>query len=147
MPSPGAQETQRIYPYTLGAGAEVNQNTRESTALGYGVALDRTLGSERFLAGLRGFMDNDYSGISAVEGEFYLRLNLIKLGPGWAFSQLGWGFVSFREEENQVQNMLLDFTMGYRLFFLGGFYVEPYIRTGFPVRLGAGIMAGHWFDF
>ena len=38
-------------------------------------------------------------------------------------------------------------TLGYRGFFLNGFYFEPYFRTGFPFRMGFRLMAGHWFAF
>jgi hypothetical protein len=141
------EESERVYPYTLGAGIEGNLNTREGFALGYGAALDRYLGSEYVLAGLRGAMDTDLKGVSATEAALYLRLYVFKPDAGGAFTQLGWGFASFREDENQRQNMLLEFTLGYRLFLLGGFYLEPYFRTGFPMRIGMGIMAGHWFDF
>jgi hypothetical protein len=109
--------------------------------------LDRYAGTEYVLAGIRGAMDTDFKGVTGTEAALYLRLYLFKPDAGGAFTQLGWGFASFREDDNQRQNMLLDFTLGYRLFFFKGFYAEPYFRTGFPLRLGGGIMAGHWFDF
>jgi hypothetical protein len=144
----GAQEkNERVYPYSLGAGTEANLNTREGFALGYGAAMDRYVGSEYVLAGLRGAMNTDFQGVSEMEAAVYLRLYVFKPDAGGVFTQLGWGFTSFREDENQRTNMLLDFSLGYRLYFLKGFYVEPYFRTGFPVRIGIGLMAGHWFDF
>jgi hypothetical protein len=144
----GAQEkAERVFPYTLGGVAETNLNTREGFALGYGVALDRYLGSEYVLAGIRGAMGTDFKGVSETEAALYLRLYVFKPDAGGVFTQLSWGFSSFQEDENDQQNMLLDFSIGYRLFFLSGFYVEPYFRTGFPMRIGLGIMAGHWFDF
>jgi hypothetical protein len=147
-PSAGAEEKDgRVFPYTLGAGIESNLNTREGFAMGYGAALDRYLGSEYVLAGIRGVMGTDFNGVSETEASLYLRLYLFKPNAGGVFTQLGWGLSSFREDETQRQNMLLDFSVGYRLFFWGGFYVEPYVRTGFPLRFGAGIMAGHWFAF
>jgi hypothetical protein len=143
-----AQENEeRVYPYSLGAGVETNLNTREGFALGYGAAVDRYVGSEYVLAGIRGAMSTDFNGVAETEAGLYLRLYLVKPNAGGLFTQLGWGFASFREDENQHQNMLLDFTLGYRLYFLKGFYVEPYFRTGFPFRAAAGLMAGHWFDF
>jgi hypothetical protein len=148
IPFAGAQENdERVFPYTLGAGIEGNLNTREGFALGYGIALDRHVGSEYILAGLRGAMGNDFNGVTETEASLYLRLYLFKPDAGGVFTQLGWGFTSFREDETHRQDMLLDFTLGYRLYFLNGFYVEPYFRTGFPLRAGMGVMAGHWFDF
>jgi hypothetical protein len=92
-------------------------------------------------------MTTDFQGVSATEAALYLRLYLFKPAAGGLFTQFGWGFASFREDENQRQGMLVDLTLGYRLYVYKGFYAEPYIRTGFPLRFGAGLTAGHWFDF
>jgi hypothetical protein len=92
-------------------------------------------------------MGTDFQGVAVTEAGLYLRLNLVKVGPGRFFTQLGWGISSYQEDENQRQSMSLDYSLGYRFFFLGGFYAEPYFRTGFPLRLGIGLAAGHWFDF
>jgi hypothetical protein len=37
--------------------------------------------------------------------------------------------------------LLGGFRAGYR-FILGGFYIEPYIRAGYPFLFGAGLMTG-----
>jgi hypothetical protein len=132
----------------MGAGAEMNLNTRNGPALGYGAAVDRTIGSSGLIAaGLRAALETDFSGVSGTEANLYFRLYLYKRDFGGLYTQLGWGYSAYREDLINAQTMLLDFTAGYRVFFLGGFYVEPYFRTGFPFRLGVGLMAGHWFDF
>ena len=141
----------RAYPYSLGAGLEMNLNTREGLAMGYGAGLDRYFLYIKdrgvLLAGVKAAMETDFSGISGTEVDLYLRMNLFKLGPGSIFTQVSWGFCSYAEDEIQVRTMHTDFTVGYRFFFLRGFYIEPYVRTGFPFIFGAGIMAGHWFSF
>jgi len=153
-PSPlSAQEktNDEIYPYALGGGAEVNLNTREGIAMGYGAAVDRYIsyagGKGILLAGVKASMQTDFGGISGTEAGAYLRLNLLEAGPGFFFSQLGWGYSTYREDAITANAMLMDFTLGYRGFFLNGFYFEPYFRTGFPFRMGFGLMAGHWFAF
>jgi hypothetical protein len=92
-------------------------------------------------------MITDFNSIAGTEADLYIRLNLFNLGPSEVFTQLSWGYASYKEDEINAQTMLADFTLGYRVFFLGGFYAEPYVRTGFPLRLGFGIMAGHRFAF
>jgi hypothetical protein len=42
---------------------------------------------------------------------------------------------------------MLEYSAGYRQFFLRGFYAEAAIRTGFPFQWGIGLSAGHWFNF
>jgi|GEM_PF-1382558 len=141
----------RAYPYSLGGGVEMNLNTREGAAMGYGAALDRYFiyAEDKGLlrAGVRFAMQSDFDGISATEGDIFVRYNLLRLGPGDIFTQLSWGFSSYREDEIMANTMLTGFSAGYRFYFLGGFYVEPYIRTGFPFLFGTGVMAGHWFSF
>jgi hypothetical protein len=127
--------------------AESNLNTREGFALNYGISADRVVLSEYLLAGLRGAMSTDFQGVSGTEAALYLRLYVFKPDAGGAFAQFGWGFASFREDEVQRQRMLVDAVLGYRWFFFKGFYAEPYVRVGFPLRFGMGIAAGHWFDF
>jgi hypothetical protein len=149
-----AQEEPNIqfYPYSLGAGIEMNQNTRSGFAMNYGAAIDRyvaynTNGSGLLLLGLKGYMITDLNSIVGTEADIYVRLNLFNLGPGAVFTQLGLGYVTYQEEEINARTLLADFSLGYRVFFAGGFYAEPYFRTGFPLRMGFGIMAGHRFAF
>ena len=138
------------FPYTLGAGAELNQNTRKGFAFSYGAAVDRIIaymnGDGVLLAGVRGFMITDFTSIKATEADVYIRLNTFKLGPGKFFGQLSWGYAGYQEESIDAQTMLMDFTLGYRAF-LGGFYAEPYLRCGFPFRMAFGLLAGHRFSF
>ena len=144
-------DSDRTFPYSLGVGIESNLNTREGAAMGYGAVLDRYFiysGDRGILrAGLKFAMQTDFAGITGTEASLFARLNLVRLGPGDIFTQIGFGFGSYREDEITANTMLSEFTVGYRFYFLGGFYVEPYLRTGFPFLLGGGVMAGHWFSF
>jgi hypothetical protein len=140
------QDWQR-YPYTLGAGLEMNMNTRTGWAQGYSAIMDRHLFDRHFAAGIRIGMHNDYNGISSLEGSFFTRLYPYKLGLGGAFVQLGWGVISFQEDELRPMTVLFDFTTGFRFFFLKGFYVEADIRTGYPLQWAFGLSGGHRFSF
>ena len=139
------------WPYTLGGGAEININTRAGAAMGYGASVDRIFAYHGdtgiFLVGAKGSMETDFNGISGTEADIYIRLNLFRLGPGSFFTQLTWGYATYREVDMAPQTMLADITVGYRVFFLKGFYVEPYFRAGFPFLIGGGLMAGHRFSF
>ena len=141
----------REFPYSLGGGIEGNFNTREGIAMAYGVALDRYFlysGDSGILQlGVKGYMQTDFEGISGTELDFYMRLNMANFGSGKLFGQVSLGHCSYREDEINVSTMHMDFTFGYRAYLLDGFYIEPYVRTGFPFLLGAGIMIGHWFSF
>ena len=154
LSSVAAQEKtdDQFYPYTLGVGAEASQNTRKWFALDYGAMVDRFIayredGRGLLLAGIRGYMITDLKSISGTEAALFLRVNMFRIGPGSIYSQLSWGFSSYREDTIEARTLLADFTIGYRAFFLDGFYVEPYFRSGFPFRMAFGLMAGHRFTF
>jgi hypothetical protein len=144
-----AQETEewKQFPYALGAGVEMNMNTREGWGQGFVAAIDRHLFDKHLLVGIRGGMGTDYHGISSTEGGLYVRLYPYKLGLGGAFTQFGWGLTSFQEDNNNPITALFDFSTGFRFFFLKGFYAEAYVRTGYPMQWGFGALGGHRFNF
>jgi uncharacterized membrane protein YciS (DUF1049 family) len=144
----GAQEKTRIdFPYTLGAGAEYGLNTRENFALGYTAAIDRVITGAPVALGVRGTMYNDQQSVTLTEAEATVRLNLISIGPGDIFTQLGLGWSFYREDDREANTYTLDVMAGYKFFFLDGFYVEPFVRVGYPYQVNMGLLAGHWFSF
>jgi hypothetical protein len=148
VPAAGAQEKSREdFPYTLGGGIEYGLNTRENFAMGYTVALDRFFFIPIFSVGIRGTMYNDFKSITATEAELTMRLSFLKIGPGDIFTQLGWGWAFYQEDDRKISTYIMDAALGYRFFFLGGFYVEPFVRGGYPFEVNIGVLAGHWFSF
>ena len=152
--SPPAQGPDRgwdSFPYSLGAGVEYGNNTRTDYALGYSVAIDRYIYNRYTAFGIRGTMYNDFTSITASEAELLLRLYFLDAGHGAFFGQLGFGAAFYREEDRQVNTYIMDFTAGYRFYvqegLSKGFYVEPYVRTGYPFKWGFGLFIGHWFNF
>jgi hypothetical protein len=135
------------YPYSLGAGLEMNMATREGWAQGYSVIIDRHFFDEHYVMGLRGTMNSDYDSISNLEGSLFARLYPFKLGLGGAFVQLGWGVSSFQEDELKPLVVLFDGAAGFRIFFLEGFYAEAYVRAGYPSQWAFGLLGGHRFSF
>jgi hypothetical protein len=140
------QEWER-YPYTLGAGIEMNMATREGWGQGYLAVIDRHIFDEHFVAGLRGGMNNDFNGITSLEASLFARLYPFKLGLGGAFVQLGWGISTFQEDELRPLVFLFDASAGFRFFFLGGFYAEASVRSGYPDQWAFGVLGGHRFSF
>jgi hypothetical protein len=135
------------YPWSIGGGTEANQGSKEGWAQGYLVILDRSLFDRRFIIGLRGFMDSDYRTVSNFGGTLCLRLYPFMIGPSGAFAQIGFGLGSWQEDERRRFTGIVDWAAGFRYFFLGGFYAEAYIRSGFPSQWALGLMAGHSFTF
>jgi hypothetical protein len=143
----GEEEEWERFPYALGAGLEMNMNTKNGWARGMFAGLDRHSFDKHLVLGLRGGMNDNLDGITDSEASLFLRLYLYKLGLGGAFTQIGYGISSFQEDELRRKAFLIDYSAGFRLFFLGGFYAELYVRSGYPFKWGAGIMTGHRFSF
>jgi hypothetical protein len=135
------------YPWALGGGTELNQGSKNGWAQGYAIAIDRTLFDRRFVIGLRGSIDSDYLSVSNFAGSLCLRLYPFTFGPGGAFAQFGFGLGSWQEDDNRSLTGVVDWAAGFRYFFLGGYYAEAYIRSGFPSQWALGLMAGHSFTF
>ena len=139
------------FPYSLGAGAEFGLNSRDTYAVGYSATFDRYLWNPWTALLLRGTMYNDLNTITASEAEIALRLYVLEQWNGAFFAQLGFGAAFYREEERQINTYIMDFVAGYRWYLqkgiFHGFYIEPFVRVGYPFQCGAGIFAGHWLNF
>ena len=148
---PGAARDWKTFPWSLGAGIEYGQNTRENYAVGYSVAIDRYLDNPYTALGIRGTMYNDYNTVTASEAELLFRLYFFDLNNGAFFAQLGFGAAFYREDDRQINTYIMDCTAGYRYYvqtgFFQGLYFEPFLRTGYPFEWGFGLFVGHWFNF
>jgi len=145
----------RDFPWSLGGSFEVNQNTRKDIATGYGISIDRYLGTPLAALGIRGNMYSDGAALSATEALLHVRAYL-PLTDGGAvsaslFAQIGFGATFYSEEGRQMNTYTMDFITGSRIYFnrgfLRGFYLEPYLRGGFPFLFSGGVAVGHWFNF
>jgi hypothetical protein len=135
------------HPWSIGGGSEVNQGSKSGWAQGFAVTLDRRLFDRRFAVGLKASMDRDYHTISNFSGSLSLRLYPITIGPGGPFAQFGFGAGSWQEDDRTKLTPVLDWSVGFRYLFLGGFYAEAYVRSGFPSQWAFGLLAGHSFTF
>ncbi|MDR2471632.1 MAG: hypothetical protein LBD09_05935 [Treponema sp.] len=129
---------------------DANMNTKEGWAQGFSAVVDRHITTHTVL-GIRGIMNTDYRFITSNEGALFGRIYPYKAGNGGAFAQLGLGISSFQEEELRRIVPLVEVAAGYRFFFsrgfFRGFYLEGYLRSGFPYQWGVGLLVGHWFNF
>jgi hypothetical protein len=137
----------RSFPWALGGGAEVNQGSKSGWAQGYSLTVDRVLFDRRFALGLRASMDSDYRTVSTFSAAFSLRLYPFAVGPGGPFLQFAAGAGSWQEDDRSQLSLLVDWSAGFRLFFLRGFFAEAYLRSGFPSQWAFGFLAGHSFTF
>ncbi|MDR1869297.1 MAG: hypothetical protein LBQ82_04860 [Treponema sp.] len=149
----------RDFPWSLGASFETGGNTRENVETGYGVTIDRYL-SQIIALGLRAALHNDGNTVTATEvlGHIRFYTPYVLNNPSFnaaLFTQFGFGAVYYIEEERRKNSFTFDFVAGFRFFFhnefiispLRGFYLEPFIRTGYPFLFSGGLMIGHWFNF
>jgi hypothetical protein len=92
-------------------------------------------------------MYSDYNSVLVNEFNLFLRTYFFKLGLGGAFTQVGGGLSAVQEDQLRRQVFRIEYAAGFRFFFLGGFYAETYICSGYPFRWGLGVMGGHRFNF
>ena len=148
----------RDFPWSLGASFEMGVNTRESMETGYGVTLDRYL-SKIIALGIRAVLHNDADEVTATEVMGHIRFYTpyVLNNPSFNatfFAQFGFGGTYYIDEERRKDSFTFDFVAGFRFFFnngfivspLRGFYLEPFIRTGYPFLFSGGLMIGHWFN-
>jgi hypothetical protein len=125
-------------------GVEANSNTREGAAFGGslsgGVDLDN-----QFSLGLKAAFSSNMDTITALETaalfRYYLPLKFSGL-----FAQAELGAVIFFENDSSYPAFLGGAAFGWRFNFYKNWYIEPYVRGGYPFIWGAGVLAGLHFD-
>jgi hypothetical protein len=133
----GAQETKQI---TLGLGIEGNMNTREAAALGTVVSADYEI-IPNLTAGIKFGFSHNMAHIMILEPEIFVRWYFGDLKGLSFFTQAGMGTSIIFEDTVVKPAVLGDLAVGLRIPF-NQWYVEPYLRTGYPFIWGAGISAG-----
>jgi hypothetical protein len=134
---------EKVGGFSAGVLFEGNRATRE----GWGMEAGLIVGYEitgSLSAGIKGAYGTDFSGIEYFEGLLYGRYYLpFRKEEFGIFAQLGVGGITVTEaRERTLASMMLDISLGAR-FFLGNFYIEPYVRAGFLIQAGAGLAFGY----
>jgi len=124
------------------AGAEINANSREGTALGgvlnLGVDFFR-----QFAGGLRLTFSHNLDETSSIEPQAFFRYYLpLSFDTGVFFIQADIGAAIFFEDNESYPAFSGGLTIGWRYEIIENIYVEPHVRMGYPFFWGAGISAG-----
>ena len=129
----------------LGMGPEWNMNSRENFAGGMAVCFDYMLpysftAGSSLSTGALFTASYNFNNFTVLEPALLLRLYFNGGGVG-LFAQAETGVFIFLED-GDVSPMFLGWLRGgYRVGF-GTYYVEPYVRIGYPFAFGIGAIAG-----
>jgi outer membrane protein OmpA-like peptidoglycan-associated protein len=126
---------------SLGVLGEVNTNTRKGPSFAGGLSADYSFTS-RFAAGLRADYGTDFHDVSAFEASVFGRYYFFT--RPYIFVQLGAGYVRLFEDDRYANTVLADGSAGLR-FPIRRFYAETYLRFGWPVGFGGGLVLGYRF--
>ena len=128
---------------SAGVGPEINMNSRENFALGVvlGFNYDLTLS---YAVGVTVTASNNLSGISVIEPAALFRWYFLGREQGW-FGQTDAGGFFASEDGETVTLFMVGIRGGLRMPFGNKFFIEPYVRVGYPFFFGIGAMAGMEF--
>jgi hypothetical protein len=130
-------------PLSLGLGIEGNMNVRRSAAMGENITLDCGI-NEIFAGGIRLGFSQDFKRIQVIEQGVFFRWYFVDLSGPRFFVQADLGAAIAMEDFRPHPAILGGFTGGVRIP-LNDWYVEPFIRGGYPFIWGAGLIAGYRF--
>jgi outer membrane protein OmpA-like peptidoglycan-associated protein len=124
----------------LGIGAEANAYTREGAAFGGGLSFGLDL-NQHISLGIKGAYSNNFDTVSAVDPALFFRWYppLPKKG---LFAQAELGGIFFFEDGKSYPALLGAASLGWRFTLPKNLYIEPYIKSGYPVKWGAGFNFG-----
>jgi hypothetical protein len=130
----------------IGALVEGNMATQKGWGMGMGITAGYEI-APGFALGIKGGYGNDFHGIHYFEGLIYGRYYLpFKKEETRIFVQVGIGGITVTEKNEprdiSGESMMVDMELGMRFLF-SRFYLEPYIRGGYPVQLGFGLVFGY----
>ena len=132
----------------FGGGLEWNGNAPKGVANAVAIGLDLNLpfAVAPLAAGANVTGSTDFSGANALEFAALLRWYFLPdLGPGryegW-FVQVNLGGTLFLTELEAPTWFLGELRGGYRQPMGTNFFIEPYIRMGFPIMVGVGFFVG-----
>jgi outer membrane protein OmpA-like peptidoglycan-associated protein len=126
---------------SLGVLGEVTTNTRKGLSFDGGLIADYNF-TNRIAAGLRANYGTDFHDVSAFEAAAFGRYYLFT--RPYIFAQLGVGYVRLFEDDRHADTVLADGSVGIR-FPIKWFYAETYVRFGWPMGVGAGLVLGYRF--
>ena len=146
-----AQEDSGSQGMAFGMGPEWNMNSRHNFAGGLVLGFDYNLPVSVPLAmGINVAGSYNFSYTVVLEAAPFLRWYFMGVGYTGFFVQADVGYYYAMEDLNKKDKNTFDringgLRAGYRLPMESSFYIEPYIRAGYPFVFGVGLMAGILF--
>jgi hypothetical protein len=136
-----AQEAKQI---ALGLGIDGNMNTREGAALGGAVNAGYGI-IPNLAAGIKIGFSHNFDSVMTLEPEVFARWYFLDIKGISLFAQAGVGASIFFENSAVFPAFLGNLGAGIRIPFNQQWYMEPYVRAGYPFIWSAGIGAGYRF--
>jgi hypothetical protein len=136
-------EAQEATGFALGFGVEGNNNTRKGVALEENLYVTYSF-NNAFEAGIQIGVNYDFHNIIALEPMVMGRWYFTDFFGGRVFAQADLGATLIIEDAQLRPLALGGLALGIR-FPLGAWFVEPYVRGGYPFLWGAGVSAGYRF--
>ena len=139
------------HKFAIGLGPEINKHTPQGYAMGLSLNFDYNLpittSRTSFAAGVSFIGSHNFDGITVLEPNIMFRWYFLNPSYTGLFAQinLGGNIIMGETEYNAPIALVTDMRAGYRLPFARNFYVEPYVRGGYPVLWGAGLICGMRF--
>jgi hypothetical protein len=140
-------EAQEAKQFSLGLGIEANMYARRGVALGTAVSADYGF-LPNLAAGIKFGFSHNLARIMALEPEVFARWYAGDVKGLFLFVQAGLGTSVIFEDRSEGRKahpaVMGNLAAGLRIP-LKQWYVEPYLRTGYPFIWGAGVSAGRRF--
>lgn len=150
-----ADRDKKIFNWSLGLLAEANMNSPEACAMGTGLytlfMLPLKLKIGHLSLGARTLYSNDFKKHHIFDAALLFRWNFydfskIKERDSGFFIQLEGGAVFGLKEKSKPSKLFMyalgEAAFGYR-FTINNFFIEPYLRGGYPVIWAIGISGGY----
>ena len=135
--------SKRIAVYT---GPEFNMNSRENFAGRVSLGLDFSLPSHPMAIGVEAAGSYNFSNAVVIEAEAFFRWYFPGKRHTGFFAQAEAGLYYIMENMNGFRDKFPMFLgglrAGYRLPLGQSFFIEPYVRGGYPFVFGIGVLAG-----
>ena len=125
----------------FGGGMEMNMNSSENFAGAAVLGFNYNLPLPSFTAGITAGISLDFSTGRAIEFAPFFRWYVLG-GYSGIFAQADVGFSFITESEENFPRFLGGLRGGYRMPLGDKFFVEPYVRAGYPFAFGIGVIGG-----
>jgi hypothetical protein len=133
----------QAWQVSAGALVEGNGNVRNGMGLAGGLTVDTTITS-RISAGIKFDAGLDFKDLVSFEPMLFGRWYFLKAGILQLYAQAGAGAIVFMEDGRIIPTFAAEAGAGLRLS-LKSLYIEPYVRSGYPTGIAAGVTVGYKF--